>query len=47
MKFDLVIVAGGSSSRAGENKLRFNIGNQSVLERTINAFFAVENIQKM
>ncbi|MBR2349833.1 MAG: 2-C-methyl-D-erythritol 2,4-cyclodiphosphate synthase [Clostridia bacterium] len=47
MKFDLVIVAGGSSSRAGENKLRFNIGNQSVLERTINAFFAVENIQKI
>ena len=47
MKFDVVIVAGGISSRAGENKLRFNIRGTSLLERTTSAFLCLEKVNKI
>ena len=47
MKFDLVVVGAGLSSRAGGNKLKFSLGNTSVLERSIGAFLRIENIEKI
>ena len=47
MKFDLVVVGAGLSSRAGGNKLKFSLGNTTVLERSVSAFLRVENIEKI
>lgn len=47
MKFDLVVVGAGLSSRAGGNKLKFSLGNTTVLERSIGAFLSIKNIEKI
>ncbi len=47
MKFDVVIVAGGNSTRAGLNKMHFSFGNLTALERTVEAFFNVEEIENI
>ena len=47
MKFDLVIVAGGSGSRAGGDKLKFSWNGTTVLERTVDAFLRTPNIEKI
>ena len=47
MKFDLVIVAGGSGSRAGGDKIKFSLGNTTVLERTVDAFTRISDIEKI
>ena len=47
MKFDLVIVAGGSGNRAGGDKLKFLLRDSTVLERTIDAFLRIPNIEKI
>lgn len=47
MKFDLVIVAGGLGSRAGGDKLRFALRDTTVLERTVDAFLRVNDIEKI
>lgn len=47
MKFDLVIVAGGSGNRAGGDKLKFLLRDSTVLERTIDAFLRIPNIERI
>ncbi len=47
MKFDVIIVAGGTGSRAGMDKLHFTIRDTSVLERTVGAFLCFENIDNI
>lgn len=47
MKFDLIIVAGGTGTRAGTDKLRFSLRDTTVLERTVAAFLRVENLEKI
>lgn len=42
-----LIVAGGKSTRMGRNKLKLNIGGQSVLNRSIMAFDQNENVDKI
>lgn len=46
-KFDAVIVASGKSERAGIDKLSFGIGKNSIISRTIDAFFDMEDINKI
>ena len=38
-RFSVVILAAGTSSRLGSDKLSLRIGNKSILEHTINRFF--------
>lgn len=45
--FDVVIVAGGESSRAGIDKLSYNLGRKSVLDRTLECFDGIENISQI
>ena len=45
--FDVVIVANGKSERMGFDKLSANIGNISVLNRSVNAFKAISDINKI
>jgi len=45
--FDIVIVAGGASNRAGIDKLSFEIGNISILNKTIDCFHNIDNINKI
>lgn len=47
MKFDLIIVAGGTGSRSGMDKLHFTLRDTTVLERTVGAFLCFENIEKI
>lgn len=47
MKFDLVIVAGGTGSRAGIDKLHFSLRDTTVLERTVDAFLRFEKVEKI
>lgn len=45
--FDVIIAAGGLSSRAGVDKLSAAISGQSVLTKTVNAFINIEGIQNI
>ena len=47
MKFDLIIVAGGTGTRAGMDKLHFSLRDTSVLERTVDSFLRIENLEKI
>ncbi len=47
MKFDVVIVAAGLSSRAGLDKLHFSLGGIPVLERTLGAFLRIEKVENV
>ncbi len=47
MKFDVVIVAAGLSTRAGLNKLHFSLGGMPILERTLNAFLRIAKVENI
>lgn len=47
MKFDVVIVAGGTGSRSGMDKLHFNLSGTPLLERTTSAFLGVERVNRI
>ena len=42
--FDVIIVANGKSARCKTDKLSFNIGQSSVISRTVNAFSGISGI---
>lgn len=47
MKFDVIICAGGESTRMGENKLKFDVGGMSVLKRSVTAFYNLAFVEKI
>ena len=47
MKFDVIICAGGESTRMGENKLKFDVGGMSVLKRSVTVFYGLEFVEKI
>ncbi len=47
VKFDVIIAAAGKSERMGVNKMALTISHQTTLERTVEAFIGIENIDKI
>lgn len=45
--FDVIIPAAGNSTRVGFDKLNENIGELTVLQRTVNAFSGIDGIEKI
>ena len=45
--YDVIIAAGGLSLRYGYDKLAEKIGEKTVLQRTVNAFYGLENVEKI
>lgn len=45
--FDVIIVANGTSSRMGFDKLSFRLGNKLVLQKTVDCFNNIDNIDKI
>lgn len=45
--FDVIIPAAGNSTRVGFDKLNENIGELTVLQRTVNAFLGIDGIEKI
>ncbi len=45
--FDVIIVANGTSSRMGFDKLSFQIGDKLVLQKTVDCFENIQNINKI
>ncbi|HQC54457.1 MAG TPA: 2-C-methyl-D-erythritol 2,4-cyclodiphosphate synthase [Clostridia bacterium] len=47
IRFDVIITAAGKSERMGVNKMALTISRQTTLERTVEAFMGMENIENI